>query len=89
MAATPLVLPTAAAGIAACTKGAAVTPSDTNDLAFTTRVIWVGATGTLTVILSGGDTVEFTAVPAGTWLWISATRVKSSGTSASSIVALA
>jgi hypothetical protein len=89
MAATPLVLPTAAAGIAACTKGAAVTPSDTNDLAFTTRAIYVGATGTLTVILSGGGTVEFAAVPAGTWLWLAATRVNATGTSASSIVALA
>jgi hypothetical protein len=88
-AATPLILPTAAAGIAACIDGAAVTPSDTVDLAFTTRAIYVGGAGTLTVILAGGATVEFLAVPAGTWLWIAATRVKATGTSATSIVALA
>lgn len=88
MVATPLILPTAAAGIAACINGTAVTPSDTTDLAFTTRAIYVGGAGTLTVVLSGGATVDFAAVPAGTWLWVAVTRVKLTGTSASSIVAL-
>lgn len=89
MAITPLPLPDASAGIAACSDGAAVTPSDTVDLTFITRAIYVGSAGALTVILAGGATVAFAAVPAGTWLWIAVTRVKATGTAAGSIVALA
>ena len=89
MAATPLQLPDAATGPASAVNAAAVTPSDSTDLTFITRSIYVGGAGTLTVILSGGATVEYLAVPAGTTLWIAATRVKATGTSATSIVAQA
>jgi hypothetical protein len=88
-AATPAQLPNAANAPASATNGAAVTPSDTVDLAFTSRAIYVGGAGALTVILSSGVTVTFAVVPAGSWLWIAATRVKATGTAATSIVALA
>lgn len=87
MAISPLPLPEAAQGIAACGNGVAVTPSDTVDLTSLTRAVYVGSVGTLTVIMSNGTTVALAAVPAGTWLWISVSRVKATGTSAGSIVA--
>jgi hypothetical protein len=42
---------------------AAITPSNTNDLAFATRAVYIGASGDLTVIMVGGETVTYTAVP--------------------------
>lgn len=89
MAATPLQLPNASGAPASATTGAAVTPSDTVDLTFTTRALYVGGAGALTVVLSSGVTVTFAVVPAGTWLWLAVTRVKVTGTAATSIVALA
>jgi hypothetical protein len=69
-------------------NAAAVTPSNSVALAATTRALYVGGAGTLTVIMAAGQTVEFLAVPAGTTLPIAATQVMSTGTSATSIVAL-
>lgn len=89
MAATPLPLPAAEAGPASAVNGAAVTPNDGTDLTFTTRYVYVGVAGSLTVVLKSGVTVAFTVVPAGTTIPICATRVKATGTTASSIVALA
>ncbi|MFN0113329.1 MAG: hypothetical protein ACKVPY_01485 [Paracoccaceae bacterium] len=68
--------------------GAAVTPSDTTDLAFTSRALYVGQAGNLTAILAGGQTVAFQAVPAGTLLPVRVTRVTATGTTAGAIVAL-
>ena len=70
------------------TKGAAVTPNDGVDLTFTTRAVWVGGAGNLTVTMSGGGDVTFTGVTAGALLHIRASRVKATGTSATNIVAL-
>ena len=36
-----------------------VTPSDTVDLDFTTRALWLGHTGTVKVTLASGSTVSF------------------------------
>ena len=66
---------------------AAVTPSNTVDLPTASKRLWVGAIGDVTLITVGGDTVTYTAVPAGTYLNVRAARVKSTGTSASNIVA--
>lgn len=62
------------------TTAAAVTPSDAT--ALTSRAIWVGGAGDLSVRLSGATstTVVFTAVPAGSLLPISVVRVMAATT---------
>jgi hypothetical protein len=68
---------------------AAVTPSDTVDLPLgLTDALYVGGAGALVVVLEGGETVTFAAVPAGTTLRIRIKRVNTTGTAATSIVAL-
>jgi hypothetical protein len=67
---------------------AAVTPSDSTDLTNVTRAIYVGGAGALTVVMADGTTIAFAAVPAGTTIPIRASRVKATGTAATSIVAL-
>lgn len=70
------------------TNAVAVTPSDSADLTYVTRGLYVGATGTVKVIMQDSGTVTFAGVPAGTLLPIRATRVYSTGTTASTILAL-
>lgn len=71
-----------------------VTPSDTTDLTYMTRGLYIGVAGDVTVNMLNGTsatnigTVTFTAVPAGTILPIACWRVKSSGTTATNITAL-
>lgn len=62
------------------TTATAVTPSDST--ALTSRAVWVGGVGDLSVRLSGATstTVVFTAVPAGTLLPISVVRVMAATT---------
>jgi hypothetical protein len=67
---------------ATATRGFAITPSDST--VFTTnrpRMIWVGGTGNVAVMMAG-DTVAitFTAVPAGTMLPVNVTRVMAATT---------
>ena len=66
---------------------AAVTPSDSVDLANTSTALYIGGTGNLTVIMLGGEQVTFAAVPVGI-LPIRVTRVLSTGTAATNILAL-
>jgi hypothetical protein len=66
----------------------AVTPSDATALP-RTRGLYVGAEGDLKVDMWGdGDAIVFVAVPAGTLLPISVTKVYDTDTNAASIVAL-
>ena len=67
--------------------GAAVTPADGADLATSCRALWIGGTGAVKVTTVGGDTITLAAVPVGLLL-IRAARVWSTGTTATSIVAL-
>ena len=67
---------------------AAVTPSDGTDLTNTTRGLFIGGAGNVTVIMANGETVTFTAPVVGTILPIRVTRVKATGTTATAIVAL-
>ncbi len=66
----------------------AVTPHDTNALAYPTTGIYVGGTGSLTVTMKSGVEATFTAIPTGTLLPIEVSNVKSTGTTATNIVAL-
>lgn len=65
----------------------AVTPSDSVSLATAARALYIGVTGDVTLITANGQTVLFVAVPVGI-LPVVTTRVKSTGTTAQSIVAL-
>lgn len=51
-------------------------------------VLYVGTAGNVSVITRGGDEVLFTAIPAGTFVPVQVTRVKATGTTASTILAL-
>jgi hypothetical protein len=70
------------------TNAVAVTPHDTNDLTYVTRGVYVGGAGTVKVNMQDSGTVTFTGVPVGTLLPIRATRVYSTGTTATTILAL-
>ena len=68
---------------------AAVTPSDSADLANSARGLWVGGTGNVSVDLVGsGSAVLFSNVPEGTLLPIRASRVRDTATTATAIVAI-
>lgn len=67
-------------------RAVAVTASDSTVLR-PTRAVYVGGAGALAVTINGVN-VTFAAVPAGTTLPISVTKVLSTGTAATSIVAL-
>lgn len=66
-----------------------VTPDDDNDLPEgTTRGIYVGVSGDVTVISVSGSTITLVGLAAGVFHPIAVTRVKSTGTNATDIVAL-
>ncbi|HEY7330151.1 MAG TPA: hypothetical protein VH592_21115 [Gemmataceae bacterium] len=69
-------------------NAAAVTPSDSTPLTEAAAALWVGGAGNLVVITISGQTVTFSAVAAGTLLPISVSSVKSTGTTATLILAL-
>lgn len=64
----------------------AVTPHDTNALTHETRGLYIGAAGNVAVITSGGNTVTFVGLAVGIIHPIRCTHVKSTGTTATSIV---
>lgn len=67
-------------------NAAVVTPSDTVDLTFVSRGIYVGVAGNLAVIMSGGQNLVI-PVPAGLNP-LAVSRVLSTGTTATGIVAV-
>ena len=69
-------------------RGEAATPHDTNELTLASRAIYVGGAGALALVLVSGDAVTLSGVPAGTMLRVRAKQVKSTGTTATNIVAL-
>jgi hypothetical protein len=68
------------------TRGVAVTPSDTADLPFVPRTIWVGGAGNLAIVNSDGTTVTLQNLYVG-WHDIRTTRILANGTTATLIVA--
>lgn len=66
--------------------GAAVVPSDTVDLAFVARALYVGGVGNLALVTVDGSAI--TLVDAYGWVPVRAMRVRATGTTATSIVAL-
>src|SRR4051794_3645169 len=61
---------------------AAITPSDSVNLPFTSRGLWIGGGGSVSVVTLGGQTVTFAAVPAGFVLPVQVQRVNATGTTA-------
>lgn len=65
-----------------------VTPSDTaNFTSGPARALYIGVSGDVTLITTGGNAVLFKAVPVGI-LPVRCTRVNATGTAATNIVAL-
>lgn len=74
--------------LAPASRAVAVTPNDNTTLANVTKRIWVGGTGAVKLDTVGGDVgVIYSAVPAGTYLRVRATKIYSTGTTATLIVA--
>jgi hypothetical protein len=69
-------------------NAAAVTPHDGTNLSTTTRALWVGGAGDVAVEMLGSGTIVLAGIPAGTLLPIRVTRVNSTNTDATDIVAL-
>jgi hypothetical protein len=71
-------------------KAAAITPNDSTDLPTKPCLaIYVGGAGAVKAILADDtEAVTFVAVPVGTVLHVRATRVLSTGTTATNLVAL-
>jgi hypothetical protein len=70
------------------TNGEAVTPSDSASFTKASRALYVGGAGTVVAVMKDGTTLTFVGVPAGAILPIRATRVNSTSTTATNIVAL-
>ena len=87
MAATDDFAQTVTGGDSPFRNAAAITPSDTTTFTNVSRGIYVGVTGDVTAVVNG-SAVLFKAVPAGTVLRIAASRVNSSATTATNMVAL-
>lgn len=66
---------------------AAVTPSDSADLAHVARAIWVGTGGDLEVTMLGGDRVTIPGIPSGTLLPLIVSKVWADATDADGLVA--
>jgi hypothetical protein len=65
-----------------------LTPNDGVDVAQGVRGLYIGVTGNVNLITNQGNTVLFTAVPAGVILPIMVKRLLAASTTASAIVGL-
>lgn len=66
----------------------AVTPSDSTDLTYMARALFIGTAGNVNVDVADGTTVLFSGVQAGQILPVRVKRVRATSTTATSIVAL-
>jgi len=69
-------------------SAAAVTPHNTDELAYVTTGVYVGGFGDLKVTMRDGQEVTFADVAAGTILPIRVRKVFATGTTATDIVAI-
>ncbi len=65
-----------------------ITPHDSTNFTKLCRGIYVGGAGNITLITAKGTVQLFTAVPVGWILPVRATRVNSTGTTATALVGL-
>ncbi len=69
-------------------SAAEIAPSDTIDLTYATRAIYVGNAGSLRVKMLDGATINFANVQAGSQYSMRVDRIFAAGTTATGIVAL-
>lgn len=69
-------------------NGEPVSKSDTEDFTYVSRGIYVGGAGDVAAVMVGGATLTFKAVSAGTLLPIRCTRINSTNTTATDMLAL-
>lgn len=74
--------------LAPCMSGEVVTKHDVNELTHASRILWVGGAGDVAAIMVDGTALTLVAVPAGSALPICVKQVKSTGTTATNMVAL-
>jgi hypothetical protein len=74
--------------IASAYSAAAVTPNNSTTFSSPTRGLYVGVTGDVKVDMPGSSAITFVGLAAGIIHPICATRVYSTGTTATSIVAI-
>ncbi|MBS0562956.1 MAG: hypothetical protein JSR87_00235 [Proteobacteria bacterium] len=68
--------------------GAAIIPSDTIDLPFLPRAVYVGQTGTVVARMANGGSVTFANAQAGSFLPVRVAGISATGTTAAGLVAL-
>lgn len=68
------------------TAGTPVTPADDTDLIQVARALWIGGSGSVSVVPLDGPSVVFPAIGPG-WLPMRVRRVNATGTTATGIVA--
>ncbi len=70
------------------TNAVLITPSDSVDLTYISRAVYVGTGGNMKVTMQDSGTLLFTGIPSGTTLPIRVSRIWSTTTTASTILAL-
>jgi len=68
-------------------NAATITPAD-SDLSTDLRAFYVGSAGDVAIETTGGDSVTFSNVPTGAIIPVRCRQLKSTGTTATSIVGL-
>lgn len=66
----------------------AISPNDSTDLSETTRALYIGTGGDISLVTASGATVSFTTVLSGSILPVRCRRVRATGTTATGIVGL-
>lgn len=66
----------------------AVTPSDSTDLVVVSRALYIGSGGNIAVVMASGAAVTFAGLVTGSILPVRVSRVKSTATTASSIISI-
>lgn len=70
------------------TGGFMIIPSDTQDLPFVTRAIWVGGSGDIALVTLGRSVLILSGAVQGSIIAVRATKVFVSNTSATNLVGL-
>lgn len=73
---------------APATAAETITPSDSNDLNFVTRAIYLGQAGDLSVTMQSGETVLLRGMQAGVFYPLRVSYVRATGTTAADIIGL-